>query len=72
MKLKELTMTKMPNPPSSPSPDNKASGLAYQQTVEQTLAALQTHTNGLSRAEADERLNKYGPNALPEKKAKPA
>ena len=65
-------MTKMPNPPSSPSTDNKASGLAYQQTVEQTLAALQTHTNGLSRAEADERLNKYGPNALPEKKAKPA
>ena len=64
-------MTKMPNVQNSPSAESKASDLAYQQTVEQTLAGLHTHANGLNSADAQERLHKHGPNALPEKKAKP-
>ena len=47
-------------------------GLAYQQTVEQVLAHAQSQASGLDRAEAQARLQKQGPNALPEKKGKPA
>ena len=47
-------------------------GLAYQQTVEQVLAHTQSQARGLDRAEAQARMQKYGPNALPEKKGKPA
>lgn len=47
-------------------------GLAYQQTVEQVLAHTQSQASGLERAEAQARLQKHGPNALPEKKGKPA
>ncbi|KAA5946229.1 cation-transporting P-type ATPase [Enterobacter cloacae] len=47
-------------------------GLAYQQTVEQVLAHTQSQATGLERAEAQARLQKHGPNALPEKKGKPA
>ncbi|MEW5496072.1 cation-transporting P-type ATPase [Enterobacter cloacae] len=47
-------------------------GLAYQQTVEQVLAHTQSQATGLDRAEAQARLQKHGPNALPEKKGKPA
>jgi magnesium-transporting ATPase (P-type) len=64
-------MTKMPNVQNSPSAESKASDLAYQQTVEQTLAGLQTHASGLNSADAQQRLNKHGPNALPEKKSRP-
>lgn len=46
-----------------------AGGQAYQQTVEQVLAQAQSQANGLDRAEAQARLQKHGPNALPEKKA---
>ncbi len=62
-------MTKMHHtqtpPPTTPD-------MAYQQTVEQTLAAQQSTAAGLSRAQAQARLDKHGPNALPEKKARPA
>ncbi|MGF6422456.1 magnesium-transporting ATPase (P-type) [Lelliottia sp. 489] len=44
----------------------------YQQTIEQVLAQKKSHANGLDRAEAQARLQQYGPNALPEKKGKPA
>lgn len=44
-------------------------GLAYQQTVEQVLAHTQSLVSGLDRAEAQARLQKHGPNTLPEKKA---
>jgi len=44
----------------------------YHQTVEQVLAEKKSNTNGLSRDEAQARLQQYGPNALPEKKGKPA
>ncbi|WP_368747933.1 cation-transporting P-type ATPase [Enterobacter cancerogenus] len=44
---------------------------AFQQTVEQVLAHQQTQPQGLDRAEAQARLQKVGPNALPEKKGKP-
>ena len=47
-------------------------GLAYQQTVEQVLTHTQSQASGLDRAEAQARLQKTGPNALPEKKGKPA
>lgn len=40
----------------------------YLQTVEQVLAEKKSNTNGLSRDEAQARLQQYGPNALPEKK----
>ena len=43
-------------------------GLAYQQTVEQVLAHAQSQASGLDREEAQARLQKTGPNALPEKK----
>lgn len=33
---------------------------------------LKSHASGLSAAEAAERLKTFGPNALPEKKGKPA
>ena len=46
-------------------------GLAYQQTLEQVLAHTQSQVSGLDRAEAQARLQKHGPNALPEKKGKP-
>lgn len=46
-------------------------GLAYQQTVEQVLTHTQSQASGLDRAEAQARLQKSGPNALPEKKANP-
>lgn len=46
-------------------------GLAYQQTVEQVLAHTQSQARGLERAEAQARLQKHGPNALPEKKVNP-
>ncbi len=48
-----------------------AGGQAYQQTVEQVLAQARSQANGLDRAEAQARLQKHGPNALPEKKGKP-
>ncbi len=48
-----------------------AGGQAYQQTVEQVLAQAQSQANGLDRTEAQARLQKHGPNALPEKKGKP-
>ena len=61
-------MTKMHHtqtPPTTPD-------MAYQQTVEQTLAAQQSTAAGLSRTQAQARLDKHGRNALPEKKARPA
>ena len=45
---------------------------AYQQTVDAVLAQKKSHVDGLSAAEAAERLQTFGPNALPEKKGKPA
>ena len=48
-----------------------AGNSAFQQTVEQVLAHQQTQPQGLDRAEAQARLQKVGPNALPEKKGKP-
>ncbi|MDS6631088.1 cation-transporting P-type ATPase [Klebsiella michiganensis] len=36
------------------------------------LAQKKSHVDGLSAAEAAERLKTFGPNALPEKKGKPA
>ncbi|HKS34724.1 MAG TPA: cation-transporting P-type ATPase [Enterobacteriaceae bacterium] len=47
------------------------SGHAYQQTVAQVLAQTRSQPDGLSAAQAAERLTQYGPNALPEKKGKP-
>ncbi|PTM35192.1 carbonate dehydratase [Enterobacter cloacae] len=47
-------------------------GLAYQQSVEQVLTHTQSQASGLDRVEAQARLQKSGPNALPEKKGKPA
>jgi len=44
----------------------------WQQTPEQVLTAMQSQSQGLDRTEAQARLQEHGPNALPEKKGKPA
>jgi len=65
-------MTKMHHPHTPPSSQDRAPTHAYQQTVEQTLAAQRSTMAGLSRAEVQARLQQHGPNALPAKKARPA
>jgi len=62
----------MMNPQNVPPTGGGSTRAAYQQSVSDILAHAQTQPDGLSRAGAAERLNKYGPNALPEKKGKPA
>ncbi|VTP64869.1 Cation transporter/ATPase, N-terminus [Leclercia adecarboxylata] len=62
-------MTKMHHPHTPPSSQDRAPTHAYQQTVEQTLAAQRSTMAGLSRAEVQARLQQHGPNALPAKKA---
>ena len=44
----------------------------YQQTVDDTLANVDSTAEGLSSTEASARLQQYGENALPQKKGKPA
>jgi magnesium-transporting ATPase (P-type) len=44
----------------------------YQQSVDDTLANINSTAEGLSSAEASTRLQQYGENALPQKKGKPA
>jgi len=65
-------MTKMHHPHTPPSSQDRAPTHAYQQTVEQTLAAQRSTMAGLSRAEVQSRLQQHGLNALPAKKARPA
>lgn len=62
----------MINSQNTPPAGGQSPGPAYQQTVEQVLAQKQSNANGLNNADAKARLQEYGPNALPEKKAKPA
>ncbi|MEO3989602.1 cation-transporting P-type ATPase [Pseudocitrobacter cyperus] len=62
----------MMNPQNIPPTGGNASLQAYQQTIEQILEHKQTRPEGLSQAQAADRLHKLGPNALPEKKGKPA
>ncbi len=65
-------MTRMINPQNITPSGDSAPQQAYQQTVEAVLAQKKSHADGLSTAEAVGRLKSYGPNALPEKKGKPA
>ncbi len=65
-------MTRMINPHNITPSGDSAPQQAYQQTVEAVLAQKKSHADGLSTAEAVGRLKSYGPNALPEKKGKPA
>lgn len=44
----------------------------YQQLAEDLFSEFETHKTGLSSAESQKRLEKFGPNALLEKKKKPA
>lgn len=44
----------------------------YQQTVDETLTNIQSSLDGLSSTEATARLEKYGENALPQKRVNPA
>lgn len=60
-------MTKMHHTHTPRSNPGHAPTQAYQQTVEQTLEAQRSTAAGLSRAEAQARLQQHGPNALPEK-----
>ena len=65
-------MTKTIKTNNTTSSGDVAPRRAYQQTVDAVLAQNKSHANGLSAAEAAERLKTFGPNALPEKKGKPA
>ena len=65
-------MSKMMNPQNIPPTGGNTHRQAYQQTLAQILEQKQTQPEGLSRAEAAARLQKLGPNALPQKKGKPA
>ena len=42
----------------------------YQMTQDELFAKLKTDENGLTNKEANQRLEKYGPNTLPKKKAR--
>ncbi|HIG8795271.1 cation-transporting P-type ATPase [Raoultella terrigena] len=64
-------MSKMINPRNAPPSGEAASRQAYQQTVAEVLAQKESHAEGLTSAQAAERLKTWGPNALPEKKGKP-
>ena len=65
-------MSKMMNPQNIPPTGGNTHRQAYQQTIAQILEQKQTQPEGLNQAEAAERLQKLGPNALPQKKGKPA
>ncbi|RBP13705.1 potassium/sodium efflux P-type ATPase [Pseudocitrobacter faecalis] len=65
-------MSKMMNPQNIPPTGGNTHRQAYQQTLAQILEQKQTQPEGLSRVEAAARLQKLGPNALPQKKGKPA
>ena len=43
----------------------------YSQTPEQVLAAVESREEGLTSQQAQERLERFGPNALREEKKKP-
>ncbi|WP_159235998.1 cation-transporting P-type ATPase [Raoultella terrigena] len=64
-------MTKKINPRNTPPSGEAASRQAYQQTVAEILAQQESRDEGLTSAQAAERLESWGPNALPEKKGKP-
>ncbi|HCI6754748.1 TPA: HAD-IC family P-type ATPase, partial [Klebsiella quasipneumoniae subsp. quasipneumoniae] len=65
-------MTKMNNPKFTTPSGDTAPRQVWQQTVDAVLAQTKSQAAGLSSADAAERLNTCGPNALPEKKGKPA
>ena len=65
-------MTKMNNPKFTTPSGDTAPRQVWQQTVDAVLAQTKSQAAGLSSADAAERLNSCGPNALPEKKGKPA
>ena len=44
----------------------------YQQPIEQLFKAIESQKEGLTDSEAEKRINEFGPNALQEKKKKPA
>ncbi|HCU0927737.1 TPA: HAD-IC family P-type ATPase [Klebsiella pneumoniae] len=64
-------MTKMNNPKFTTPSGDTAPRQVWQQTVDAVLAQTKSQAAGLSSADAAERLNTCGPNALPEKKGKP-
>lgn len=65
-------MTKTNHTNNPPSSEDVAPRRAYQQTVDAVLAQNKSHVDGLSADEAAARLQSFGPNALPEKKGRPA
>ena len=65
-------MSKMMNPQNVPPTGGNTHRQAYQQTIAQILEQKHTQPEGLNQAEAADRLQKLGPNALPQKKGKPA
>ena len=59
----------MNNPKFTTPSGDTAPRQVWQQTVDAVLAQTKSQAAGLSSADAAERLNTCGPNALPERKA---
>ena len=65
-------MTKIMNSNNTTPVGDATPRQAYQQSVDEVLSQKKSCAEGLSSADAAERLKSFGPNALPEKKSKPA
>ncbi|WP_434585996.1 cation-transporting P-type ATPase [Klebsiella sp. R390] len=65
-------MTKMMNSNNTTPAGDATPRQAYQQSVDEVLIQKKSRAEGLCSADAAERLKSFGPNALPEKKSKPA
>lgn len=65
-------MTKLPDNNVFPREISEKNTLWYQVSAKETLIKKQSRTTGLHASEVSERLSRYGPNALPEKKRRPA
>jgi magnesium-transporting ATPase (P-type) len=65
-------MTKMTTYHAESEPNGSEKKSWYQLSTQEVLEARQSQVSGLSRQQAQERLEQFGPNALPEKKGKPA
>ncbi len=59
-----------PKKPAEAKPDDKTDGLKIL-SMPELLKTLDSSANGLSQAEAEQRLKQYGPNAIAEKKHNP-
>lgn len=65
-------MSKMMNAQNVPHAGRDPQEHAYQLSAQKVLTQMNSQPEGLNASDAEKRLHIYGPNALPEKKGKPA